>query len=227
MMPAARLLSAVCAAAVTIAAAVVLISDSRWTAPPARMPDLPPELEDAFVGIDDNAALVGEIARRPLFVPGRSPIVVAQEPVVAASPDPFPPAELLGLFGSGAVAGVILRHEGKTERIAVGAEWLGWKLDWVDPGKRKATFSAAGKTSHELSLKRQPQMPQGTAGVTSQANNEGRSAEGDTGPLEGGQVEGAVDDPRSAVPGQTAAPRRDVSSAPERRVQRAANQTRQ
>src|SRR5690606_1077619 len=65
---------------------------------------------------------------------------------------------LVGIFGAGSDAGVIVSQDGKASRVRVGAQWSGWTLRSVDPARSAATFSARGRGTHEWQLKRQPQQ---------------------------------------------------------------------
>lgn len=161
--PARTLLLIVCAASALGIAAILAISDSQWSAPQAQRPDLAPMpgMEDAPPEV--AAMSLDLIAQRPLFTQGRRPYVAPVAVQAGAEPEPepvsepFPDAELLGVFGSGRAAGVLLRHGPTTARVAVDAEWSGWSLQSVDTQSSSAVFVSRGE-EHVLMLKRQPQQ---------------------------------------------------------------------
>lgn len=151
------LLIGACAAGIV---AMLAFVPSAWEAPQPQLPELSAVSLAALA--EDEAAVIDfeEVAARPLFIAGRRPRV---EPAAAkAEPepeaDPFPEADLVGIFGSGSDAGVIVSMDGKAARVGVGAEWSGWTLRAVDGGGSSATFDAADGRTHELKLKRQPQL---------------------------------------------------------------------
>ena len=159
--PALRLLLLICVACLLGIGTVMVLVDSRWTAPAAQIPELTSVPAKSLVAGIGRMGPLTHTGQRPIFLASRRPYV---PPVAVAQsdpnpgPDPFAGAELLGLFGSGAQAGVILRHEGKTARVGVGAHWSGWELKEVDPRSIRATFSSRDGADHVLRLKRQPQQ---------------------------------------------------------------------
>lgn len=154
-----NLLLLLCALLAVGVCVVLLLTPSRWV-PPAP---LPPELDSlqspSMLAMPERVSRLEETASRPLFIAGRRPVVEDESaPAPVAQPDePFPEADLLGLFGSGEESGVILSSEGKALRVRIGEEWSGWTLRSVDAAASSAHFVAAGRDEHILELKRQPQ----------------------------------------------------------------------
>jgi hypothetical protein len=89
-----------------------------------------------------------EIRARPLFWVTRRPAeaiaatVVSEKPKAATSVKKFVGVKLVGMFGDGDAAGIILIVKGKKQRIVLGQEIDGWTFDSVEPGK--AIFTSAG-----------------------------------------------------------------------------------
>lgn len=153
-----RLLLLLCALNLGGIAAVLWLVRPEWHAPQPQLPDMA-SLAPRVVSLPRMSTPLVQLGLRPLFLEERRPYVAptAQAPP-PPDPDPFPEVELLGLFGSGPDAGVILRSKGEVSRVRVGGQWSGWKLETVDPVAVRALFVTAGRVDHELRLKRLPQQ---------------------------------------------------------------------
>lgn len=149
--------------AVGIACAIALtwaLIDADWQPPvphPAEVPAPPGMGAVSAVGGD---ALV-EIAERPLFLPDRRPPEpeVVEEPEPEPEPDPLADVALLGIYGSGGSAGIILGKLGKNaevSRLRIGGEWQGWRL--LSISATAATLVAADGQTQSLALERRPQQ---------------------------------------------------------------------
>jgi hypothetical protein len=150
-----RLLALLCLLSLAGIAAVALFVRPQWTAPNAQRPDMA-SLRPQPVTTPVTSVSLLQIGQRPLFFESRRPITAAAQ--AAPAPDLFPDAELVGLFGSGSEAGVIVKANGEVSRIRVGMEWSGWRLKSVDPVAVKAVFVLQGRDEHEIRLTRQPQQ---------------------------------------------------------------------
>lgn len=150
-----RLLALLCLLSLAGIAAVALFVRPQWTAPNAQRPDMA-SLRPHPIATPVTSASLLQIGQRPLFFESRRPIAAASSPPPA--PDVFPDGELVGLFGSGSEAGVIVKANGEAVRIRVGMEWSGWQLKSVDPVAVKAVFGLEGRVDHEIRLTRQPQQ---------------------------------------------------------------------
>ena len=88
-----------------------------------------------------------EIRDRPLLWAARRPFVAplpAEAPVVkSAEPSPFKGFKLIGLFGTGDAAGIIVSLKGKVQRLRREEELGGWKLESV--GVNEAVFSSGSQ----------------------------------------------------------------------------------
>ena len=90
-----------------------------------------------------------EIRARPLFWVTRRPADAAATTVVSNKPKAATPVKkiqgvkLVGMFGDGDNAGIILIVRGKKQRIMVGQEVDSWTFESVEPGR--AIFTSAGK----------------------------------------------------------------------------------
>jgi hypothetical protein len=89
-------------------------------------------------------------ARRPFVAPVSVPVVKAPEP------KPFKGFQLVGLFGHGESAGVIVSLKGKTQRMRPGETLGEWKLKSV--GANDAVFTS-GSQEETLVLKVAPIAP--------------------------------------------------------------------
>ena len=98
-----------------------------------------------------SAAQSNEIRNRPVLWPGRQPVdnVAEIAPVKNGKPKEFKNVKLVGVFGAGDSAGIIVRVEDKVLRIQRGEELAGWKLESI--GKNEAVFAAGGR-QEELAL---------------------------------------------------------------------------
>jgi type II secretory pathway component PulC len=95
-----------------------------------------------------SSAQSAEILQRPLFWEGRRPL---EEAAVAVAPKPaqgkagkLAGVKLLGVFGAGDTAGIIVAEKGKKRRILLGEELSGWTLESVDADQ--VMFAAGGRT---------------------------------------------------------------------------------
>jgi hypothetical protein len=116
--------------------------------PEARLP----APESLVVGNETRGGVLtsemrSEIAARPVFFPSRRPQDAVPLPPKgdksAASKSELDKVRLLGVFGGGESAGVILLVEGKKRRLIIGEAVKGWKLQAVDLNQAK--FSSGGK----------------------------------------------------------------------------------
>ncbi len=192
--PAHRFLLLTCVACLLGITTVVVLTDARWTAPQPQAPDLAFASSAALLSRIGQTAPLTLTGQRPLFLASRRPHVAPEavaDPGVDADPDAFPDAELVGLFGSGPHGGVIVRYEGRTSRLGVGARWSGWELKSIDTATLRATFAAKGRSDQVLRLKRQPQqgavipVPE-TGGPAEEAEIEGEAASAEAESLSGG-----------------------------------------
>ena len=91
----------------------------------------------------------GEIVTRPLFWESRRPL---DEPAIVAEEEPsrgkvgqLKGVKLLGVFGGGETAGIIVQVKDKKRRILLGEEIRGWSLQSVAPDR--VVLAADGRTS--------------------------------------------------------------------------------
>ena len=112
-----------------------------------------------------------EIRARPVFWVTRRPAdaiaatVVSNKPKAAAPVKKIQGVKLVGMFGDGDTAGIILIVKGKKQRIMVGQEVDSWTFDSVEPGR--AIFTSAGKREVlvlQKSAIAAPPVPDDTAG---------------------------------------------------------------
>lgn len=88
-----------------------------------------------------------EIRSRPLFWPSRRPESVVVEEVVVETTAPSTELDklrLVGIFGAGDSAGIITLVQDKKQRILLGEEISGWKLDAI--AADHAVFTSGGQT---------------------------------------------------------------------------------
>ena len=121
---------------------------SMLAEPEARLPA--PEslvVADAMISGVVTSEMRNEINARPVFFPSRRPLSAAPPPPVVdkatANKSELDKVQLLGVFGGGETAGVILLVEGKKQRLGVGESVKGWKLKTVD--LNEAQFASGGK----------------------------------------------------------------------------------
>ena len=101
-----------------------------------------------------DAADSSEIRSRPLFWPGRRP----QEAVAASPEEPekanseLKGVKLVGVFGAGDSAGIIVQGKNGQQRLLVGEKVDGWTLKSVGPNE--VSFRSKGETK-TLVLKQQ------------------------------------------------------------------------
>lgn len=96
---------------------------------PIALPAPPAAAEAREVFVERPAAgSFAEIARRPLFEPGRRPVRAASAP--AAAPAPPPEVQLIGLVDSGSGRRALVRLAGEGSRlVAEGALIAGWSVE--------------------------------------------------------------------------------------------------
>lgn len=120
-----------------------------FLAEPAPYLPAPGSLVVADSGSGDavTAQMSNEINSRPVFFPSRRPVDAVVAPVAvdpsAANASELAKLQLLGVFGGGESAGVIVLIEGKKQRLSIGEAVKGWKLKSVD--LNQASFSSGGK----------------------------------------------------------------------------------
>ncbi len=149
--------------AVGISCAIALtwaLIDADWQPPAPHPAEVPAPLGMGAVSAVGGDALV-EIAERPLFLPDRRPPEpeVVAAPEAEPEPDPLADVVLLGIYGSGGSAGIILGRLGKdaeASRLRVGDEWQGWRL--LSISATAATLVAADGETQSLELERRPQQ---------------------------------------------------------------------
>ncbi len=95
-----------------------------------------------------SAEQSGRIRARPLFWEGRRPVdpvdVVAKTRNPKVKEGSLKGVALLGVFGGGETAGIIVKVKDKRRRILLGEEIEGWTLDSVQPNE--VAFSSRGRT---------------------------------------------------------------------------------
>ena len=146
--------------AVGISCAIALtwaLVDADWRPPaphPAEVP-APPGM-GAVSGVGGDVLV--DIAERPLFLPDRRPPEpeVVEEPEPEPEPDPLAEVTLLGIYGSGGTAGVLLGKGAEVSRLRIGGEWQGWRL--LSVSATAATLVAADGETQSLELERRPQL---------------------------------------------------------------------
>lgn len=159
------------ALAQSLAVAVVLVAvDGDWQPPAALAPGLP-SAPNAPAGITAGADLVVDVAARPLFVATRRPLEARGDGASGngESPDALADVALVGVYGTGDDAGVLLRKGTEVSRLHVGGDWLGWRLQTL--GTTEVTLIAVDGATRTLKLERQPQMGGMTARPTQGAGN--------------------------------------------------------
>lgn len=146
--------------ALGLSAAIALtlaLIDGRWQPPPVHPAEVPAPPGGSPAPPVSGDLLV-DIAARPLFLPQRRPpepaAVEAPEP--DAGPDPLEGVALLGIYGSGGNAGVLLGNDKEASRLRVGGEWQGWRL--LSISATGATLIAADGETRALTLERRPQL---------------------------------------------------------------------
>ncbi len=105
----------------------------------------------------------GEIVQRPLFWASREPLdaervkkvdkaaEAAKKDKASKKPETLKGVKLVGVFGVGDDAGIIVLSKGKKHRLTIGEELDGWTLKSVDPDKAGLT---AGARTAQLELQR-------------------------------------------------------------------------
>lgn len=132
--------------------------DSAWQPPPRRelaVVIAPAATVDPMLGAEQLA----EIAARPLFMSSRRPPEQVADVATAAPPlppDPLADVILVGIYGSGATAGVLLKRGTEISRLGSGGQWQGWRLFAV--GSTEVILLAADGAQKALKLERRPQQ---------------------------------------------------------------------
>ncbi|MDD3650716.1 hypothetical protein [Immundisolibacter sp.] len=152
-----RRLGALALAQVAALVLILVAIDGDWQPPAAQPPEIPAPpapAGDAAVGSD----LVADIAARPLFLATRRPPEPSAEATVAEAPPPDPLADvaLVGIYGSGADAGILLRKGTEISRLRADGQWQGWRL--LSLGATEVTLTAADGATKTLKLERRPQV---------------------------------------------------------------------
>lgn len=146
--------------ALALAGAILLALvsiDGDWQPPLRQEPAVPVALTataDPEIG-DEQLA---EIVARPLFLPSRRPpeAVAATAAEEAPPPDPLADVKLLGIYGSGATAGILVSKGTEVSRLSSGGQWQGWRL--LSVGTTEVTLIAADGAQQTLTLERGPQQ---------------------------------------------------------------------
>lgn len=152
-----RRLGALALAQVAALVLILVAIDGDWQPPaaqPLEVPVPPAPAAGAVVGGD----LVVDVAARPLFLSTRRPPEPVAEvvPEEAPPPDPLADVTLVGIYGSGADAGVLLRKGAEVSRLRASAEWQGWRL--LALGATEVTLVGADGATKTLKLERRPQV---------------------------------------------------------------------
>lgn len=110
--------------------------------------EMPAKAGDRGIALVTEAASQ-EIRSRPLFWPSRRPAQATPEDAVveeetAAPATALDKVQLVGIFGAGDSAGIITLVQDKKQRILLGEEISGWKLDEI--AASHAVFSSGGQT---------------------------------------------------------------------------------
>ena len=200
---------AVMLAAAVVFAAVAVLSllylSLRSTVLKPGEPDTSqiPLTKAVVTDVDVERALVPseEITQRPLFWESRKPPVpepsedqvqeVSAEDLAAAEVKELEALKLLGTFGSGETAGIIVLHKNEKKRLISGSGDIdGWTLQSVDGLKARFT---SGPRTHSIELERAfvaapPPEPEPEAG-TEETGESVQAAEADA------QQQGAKDAP--------------------------------
>jgi len=152
-----RRLGALALAQLAALALILVAIDGAWQPPPARPPEIPaPPPADAGAAVGGD--LVVDVAARPLFLAARRPPEPAAEaaPEEAPPPDPLGDVTLVGIYGSGADSGVLLRKGAEVSRLRADGEWQGWRL--LALGATEVTLTSADGATKPLRLERRPQL---------------------------------------------------------------------
>ena len=121
-----------------------------WSPPAAVKPqsDPIPALEPSASA---DASVMLQIMERPLFSPTRRPPPQPKAPAPPDPPDILATANILGLYGEGSAAGVLVEADGRVQRVKPGAEVAGWILRRISP--HSAEFERGSET-RELRITR-------------------------------------------------------------------------
>jgi hypothetical protein len=135
--------------------ALVLLLQLAWFLLGILLPPSPEPIEptDASLTVADritgrllDTGDSAELRDRPLFWAGRRPVDNSAAPVAEAPEEKasqLKGVRLLGIFGVGDVGGIIVRADGKQQRLAVGESLQGWTLESMD-GTGATLVSATG-----------------------------------------------------------------------------------
>lgn len=108
---------------------------------PAAVVPAPDALKVRRIHASDEvtAAQSGEIVTRPLFWESRrplgEPVVVVKDDKARGKAGKLKGVKLLGVFGGGETAGIIVKVKDVKRRILLGEEIKGWTLESVEPDK--------------------------------------------------------------------------------------------
>lgn len=138
-------------------ALLLALIDGRWQPPPPHPAEVPAPVA-GNAGPAVSGELLVDIAARPLFLPQRRPPEpeAVDAPAPEAAPDPLAGLTLLGIYGSGGNAGVLLGNGTEVSRLRAGGEWQGWRL--LSVSATGATLIAADGETRALVLERRPQL---------------------------------------------------------------------
>ena len=160
---------------VAILLALVVALQLGWLLLRLLLPPAPAPIEptDASLTVADRIAErlldtrgSAELRERPLFWDGRRPVSDSGVAVVEASAEKVPQLKglkLLGIFGVGEVGGIILRFDGKQQRLVVGEDINGWTLQSMDA--EGATLVSGSNGQERVVLERAMRASPVRAGV--------------------------------------------------------------
>lgn len=136
----------------------------RWQPPLPLRPDLIVAAESDSSTATNPAKFLA-ILDQPMFAPDRLPPPPreAQSPL-PATPDVLANFQVVGVYRSGGVDGVIGRTEGKAQKLAVGEKLGGWVLEMVDG--REAVFARESEKKRVSMVPihlRRPTVPSGSS----------------------------------------------------------------
>lgn len=101
-----------------------------------------------------QAAAPADITSRPLFWPGRRPVVESDEPEEVATGRPrrdeFDKVKLVGVYFAGPASGIIIELDGERQRLRLEEELFGWTLEMLSANS--AVFSKGEDKQKTLQL---------------------------------------------------------------------------